>query len=142
MINSLGFIGHPIDMEHLYKMLGPWGSLARKIPGFRLKEILRHVSPYRLHTVRNIRSSKDVLIDCHAIICPLLPEQMVSLDQKFVLNRITEAVRRAERLGSKIVTLGGFASVIGNEGELGLTDLPDHATPYAGMKKLLAILIE
>lgn len=116
MINSLGFIGHPIDLEHLYKMLGPFGLLARKIPAFRLKEFLKKVPPYRINTVRNIRSSKGALIDCYTIICPLLPEDMVGLDEEFVLNRIIQAIRKAERLGAKIVTLGGFASVIGNEG--------------------------
>jgi len=117
MINSLGFVGHPIDFEHLYKMLGPLGFAARKIPKYRMKQFLKYIPSYRVNTVRNIRSSKDVLIDCHTIICPLLPEDMIGLGEEFVLNRITQAVKRAERLGAKIVTLGGFASVIGNEGE-------------------------
>lgn len=117
MINKLGFIAHPIDMEHLYKMMGSLGFFARKIPFFRMKEFLKHVPPYKLATFRNIRSLKGALVDCHTIICPLLPADMVSLDEEFVIGRITQAVRRVERLGAKIVTLGGFASVIGNEGE-------------------------
>ncbi|MDP3697936.1 MAG: hypothetical protein Q8R55_08115, partial [Candidatus Taylorbacteria bacterium] len=110
--------GHPIDLEHLYKMLGPLSFIAKKIPKYRLMEILHKVHPYRLNTVRNIRSLKGALIDCHTIICPLLPGEMVSRDEEFVLSRITQAVKRAEKLGAKIVTLGGFASVIGNEGEV------------------------
>lgn len=117
MINSLGFIGHPIDFEHLYKMMGPISPLVRKIPQFRVKEFLKHMAPFKISSVRNIRSSKDVLIDCHTIICPLLPEDMVGMDEEFVLKKITQAIRKAERLGAKIVTLGGFTSVIGNEGE-------------------------
>ncbi len=117
MINSLGFIGHPIDFESLYKMLGPFGLLARRIPKFRLKEFLNNIPPYRLTSIKNIRSSKDVLIDCHTIICPMLPEDMVGFDKELVLKKIILAVRRAEKLGSKIVTLGGFTSVVGNEGE-------------------------
>lgn len=117
MINSLGFIGHPIDFEHLYRMLGPLNFLAKRMPQYTMKEFLKHVPSYKLGTVKNIRSSRDVLIDCHTIICPLLPVDMVGLGQDFVLNRITQAVRRAEKLGAKIATLGGFASVIGNEGE-------------------------
>lgn len=116
MINGLGFIGHPIDLEHLYKMLGVWGPLARKIPQFRFKELLKNVPPYRISAVRNIRSLKDVLIDCHIIICPLLPTDMVSMPEELVLNKITAAVKKAERYGAKIATLGGFTSVIGNEG--------------------------
>jgi predicted amino acid dehydrogenase len=42
---------------------------------------------------------------------------MVGMEEEFVIGRITEAVRRAERLGARIVALGGFASIIGNEGE-------------------------
>ena len=117
MINRLGFIGHPIDFESLYKMMGPLSFVAKKIPRFRVKEFLKSIPPYRLASVKNIRSLKGPLIDCHAIICPLLPEDMVSLDQEFVLGRITQSIRRAEKLGAKIATLGGFASVVGNEGE-------------------------
>lgn len=123
MINSLGFIGHPIDFEHLYKMLGPFGLIARRIPKYRLKEFLNKIPPYRLTTIKNIRSSKDALIDCHTIICPMFPEDMVGLDKEFVLKKIILAVRRAEKLGAKIVTLGGFTSVVGNEGE----DVSKHA---------------
>ena len=116
MISGLGFIGHPIDMEHLYRMMGSLSFVARKIPQFTFKELLKNIPAYRLSTVKNIRSSRDVLIDCHTIICPLLPEDMVALDEKFVVGRISQAVRKAERLGAKIATLGGFTSVIGNEG--------------------------
>jgi len=118
MINKFGFIGHAIDLENLYKLLGPWSIIARRIPKFRLRELLKNIPPYRLVTVKNIRSSKDILIDCHAIVCPFLPEDMVRLDEEFVLNKIVHAVRLAEKLGSKIASLGGFASVIGNEGEI------------------------
>lgn len=116
MINKLGFIAHPIDFEHLYKMLGPLAYVARKFPQYKLKEFLKYIPPYKLATLKNIRSSKDALIDCYTIICPLLPEDMVALEEEFVLNRITQAVRYAQSLGAQIVTLGGFASVIGNEG--------------------------
>ena len=119
MINSLGFIGHPIDMEHFYKMMGPLAAAVRKISPFHFKEFFKHIPSYRLSTVRDIRSSKSILIDCHIIICPLLPEDMVGgCGEEFVLNRIIQAVRRAEKLGAKIVTLGGFTSVIGDEGEV------------------------
>lgn len=118
MINKLGFIGNAVDLENLYKMLGPWSIIARKIPKFRLREIIKNVPPYKLATVKNIRSLKNILIDCHAIVCPMLPEDMVRLDEEFVLSRIAQAVRHAERFGASIVTLGGFTSVIGNEGEM------------------------
>ncbi len=117
MINSLGFIGHPIDMDHLYKMLGTFGLLVKKMKPFKLKELLKYLPPYKVDTVTNLRSLKGSVIDCHTIICPLLPEDMVSLDERFVLSRIVRAVRLAEKLGAKIVTLGGFTSVVGNEGE-------------------------
>src|SRR3989338_6098750 len=118
MANSLGFIAHPIDLEHLYTMLGPLRAVARKIPKYRLKELLRLAPPFRLSTVKNMRSLKDALIDCHTIICPLLPEDFVSFDENFVLKRIEQSIRKAQRLGARIVSLAGFISVIGNEGEV------------------------
>ena len=68
MINGLGFVGHPIDFEHLYKMLGPFSSIAKRIPQFQLKELLKKIPPFRISTIKNIRSAKDVFIDCHTII--------------------------------------------------------------------------
>ena len=117
MINGLGFVGHPIDFEHLYKMLGPFSHMARRMPQFQLKELLKKIPPFRISTIKNIRSTKDVLIDCHTVICPLLPVDMVGMDEGLVIDKIVRSVKRAEKLGAKIVTLGGFTSVIGNEGE-------------------------
>lgn len=118
MANSLGFIGHPIDLEHLYGMLGPLNGIARNISKYRLKQFLRLVPPFRISTVKNIKSLINAIIDCYTIICPLLPEDFVSLDEDFVLKRVEQSIRKAQRLGAKIVTLGGFTSVIGNEGEV------------------------
>lgn len=118
MINGLGFIGHPIDLEHLYKMLGVWSPLARKIPQFQFKEMLKKLPPYRISVVRNVRSLKDVLIDCHTIVCPILPVDIVSMPEELVLSKITSAVKKAEKYGAKVVTLGGFASVVGDEGSV------------------------
>lgn len=116
MISGLGFIGHPIDFEHLYKMLGLLSPIARKTPQYCLKEFLKKIPPYRISAVRNIRSLKDVLIDCHTIICPILPADMVGMPEELALKSIETAVKKAEKFGAKIATLGGFTSVIGDEG--------------------------
>ena len=52
------------------------------------------------------------------IILPLLPEQFVSIGEEVAIQKILKAVRLAERLGARLVALGGFTSIIGNEGEV------------------------
>jgi predicted amino acid dehydrogenase len=40
------------------------------------------------------------------------------MDEDFVLKRVEQSIRKAQRLGAKIVTLAGFTSIVGNEGEV------------------------
>ena len=98
-------------------MLGAFNFITNKIPKFMLKELFRKIPPYKINTIKNMRSFKSVLIDCHTIICPLLPEDMILMDEEVVLKKIIASIKCSERLGVKIATLGGFTSVVGNEGE-------------------------
>jgi predicted amino acid dehydrogenase len=52
------------------------------------------------------------------LLCPLLPEQMLTLGDDVVLPRLIQAGRLAERYGDKIVGLGAYAATVGRKGVL------------------------
>jgi predicted amino acid dehydrogenase len=82
-----------------------------------VKSCLERKKPFIFSRLNGLTSVKGSVIDLIAVACPLLPEQMAMMDQKFVLGRIIEAVELAKKDGADIVVLGGFTSVVGNEGE-------------------------
>ncbi len=118
MMDKFAFIGHPIDLGHLYSMLGGWGVLAKKVPRHILYKLLLKSPPYKYYEINNLRSISGAAASGHVIILPLLPHQVAFLKEDVVVKKVIQSVRFAERLGAKMAVLGGFASIVGNEGEL------------------------
>ena len=50
------------------------------------------------------------------IVCPLSPRQMLK-DKELARKRVFQSVRLAEKLGAKIVGLGGFTSIVTTDGQ-------------------------
>jgi predicted amino acid dehydrogenase len=117
-MDKFAFIGHPIDLNHLYSLLGAWGALAKRMPRHMLYNLLLKAPPYKYYNIENVRSLTGAIAFGDAIICPLLPHQVAFLPEDAVIKKIIRAVRLAERLGAKMAVLGGFASIVGNEGEV------------------------
>ena len=117
MKNKFAFVAHPIDLKSFYDFLGIWGNIAKRLPQDFVKKITLKIPPFKLVTVEKIRSKENLRISGEAIVCPFLPIQMVSLGEEAVLERIVQAAKIGQRSGAGIIGLGGFASVIGNEGE-------------------------
>ncbi|MFA5256382.1 MAG: shikimate dehydrogenase, partial [Candidatus Omnitrophota bacterium] len=117
-MNKFAFIGHPVDLNHLYSLLGRWGVLAKNMPRHILYKILSNTPPYKYSEIKNIRSLTDSTACGLVIICPLLPHQVAFLDEDIVIEKVVQAVRLSEKLGAKMAVLGGFTSIVGNEGEI------------------------
>ena len=112
-MDSFGFIIHPLYIRDLFRV----NKILRICPPRFLKKFLKYIPPYKISTIR-ISSSKKEILRGYFIACPLLPQQILDLDKDFVLNKIILAVRIAEKLGVKIVGLGGFTSIVGDKGLL------------------------
>jgi len=117
MKNKFAFVVHPIDLKSFYDFFGIWRGVVKRLPENFVKNMAIKLSPFKIITLNQIRSKQNLEICCEAIACPLLPIQMASLGEEFVLKRVVQAAQMGESLGAKIIGLGGFASVIGNEGE-------------------------
>jgi len=111
-MDKFGFIVHTISVDEVRKF---WG-LPGFIPGFLIKFFLKITPPFKLSNVKEFTVKPGREIKGYFIGCPLIPEQMVKLSEKFVLKRIIQSAKIAEGLGVKIVGLGGYTSVVGDKG--------------------------
>src|SRR4030042_5759548 len=111
-MDKFGFIVHPADMQQL-KNICP---KARVLPNFFIKWAMKYFKPFILSEVKNIRSKNGEEVRGYLIGCPLLPDQMLKLDEEFVLDKIITAGKIAETLGVKIIGLGGYTSIVGDKG--------------------------
>ncbi|UCD55291.1 MAG: hypothetical protein JSV93_00400 [Candidatus Omnitrophota bacterium] len=117
-MDKFGFIVHPISIESFYDFLWFWSKFAKILPKETVKNIMLKFRPYRLCSFNKIRSSSGPIISGEIVALPLLPVQIASIIKERVLDLIEEAIRVCEKRGAKIVGLGGFTSVVGNEGEV------------------------
>ena len=111
-MNTFAFVVHPITIKQLKNF---W-TLTKFIPNFFLNSFLKKIHPFKISCIKNVRSIQGKEIQGYFIACPLLPKQMLELDEKFVLNRIIGAGHIAEELGAKILGLGGYTSAIADKG--------------------------
>lgn len=111
-MGTFAFIVHPLSLKQLKEF---W-PITKILPGFFIKPFLKHIQPFKLSHIRNVRSSQGIEIQGYFLACPLLPSQMLELEEKFVLDKIISAGRIAERLGVQILGLGGYTSIIADKG--------------------------
>lgn len=117
-MHKFGFIAHPIDVNTFYDFFGSFSRLARLVPEQVIRSITPHLPPYTLCSFDRIRSSDGLAICGDVVTVPLMPIQIASLPEERVLRAIEKGIAICERSGAKIVGLGGFTSVVGNEGEV------------------------
>ncbi len=88
----------------------------QKLPEGLVERALRWLPPMKASEITGVRSATGAELSGWFVGCPLTPEQMVSLPEEFVLKRIIQSARVAEKLGAKVVGLGAFTSVVGDAG--------------------------
>ncbi len=111
-MNTFAFIGHPVSIAHIRKV---W-PLAGILPAAWIVTALKNLPPFKISHVTGIRSITGKEIDGYFIACPLLPKQMLDLDTDLVIDKIIAAGKLAEKLGAKILGLGGYTSIVGDKG--------------------------
>lgn len=103
---------HPLDVS-LFSTYEIGAKDKREIV---VNKLLEWTPPFKYAPVTGIKSNIGKCIDGELILCPLLPEQILTLNSHFVLNRIIEAGHIAEKLGAKIFALGGYTAQVGQKG--------------------------
>lgn len=115
-MGNFAFIIHPLDINLI--------SIAFNEPNLKykkmtlLKKVFEWLPSFNCSEVTGLKSITGKKETGYLIYCPLLPEQMISLDQKFVLNRVIEGGRIAQELKAKILGLGAYAAQVGRKGTI------------------------
>lgn len=125
-MKKFGFIFHPLDLD-LFADGFSEPELKKKRPSL-IEGIMTWFPPFKRSTVTGIESLTGDKIEGDMILVSLLPEQILTLESSFVLDRILKAGKLAEELGAKIVGLGAYASQVGRKGILIAKNLKIAAT--------------
>ena len=112
-MGQFGFIVHPIsvaaDVARRYR-------IARYLPEPWVEWGIKYVSPKLLSHITGVRSLTGATCEGWFVGCPLTPRQFLHLDEKFVVSKIVKAGQVAQELGAKVVGLGAYTSVVGDQG--------------------------
>jgi predicted amino acid dehydrogenase len=114
-MDNFAFIIHPVnpkrDVQRKFPLLG-------KILSEPAIDFLSQYFPpvYISHITGIISQSTGKEIEGWFIACPLTPTQMISLPSETVYKKIIATGKLAQKLGAKILGLGGFTSVVGDGG--------------------------
>ncbi len=112
-MEKFAFVIHPLFAKK---------DVARKYPFVKIfpeswvEWGMKYKSPMMVSHITGIRSLTGAQAEGWFIGCPLTAKQLVGMPVDKVYNKIISAIRIAEDLGAKIVGLGAFTSVAGDQG--------------------------
>jgi predicted amino acid dehydrogenase len=114
-MDNFAFIIHPVnpkrDVQRKFPLLGKF------LPEPTINFLSRYFPPvYISHISGIVSQASGKEIEGWFIACPLTPRQMVSLPPEVVYKKVIAAGKLAQKLGAKILGLGGFTSVVGDGG--------------------------
>ncbi len=133
-MNKFAFVNHYLTTDFLNDV--PFLSA---ISQSKRKWLVSKLPPYKYMYLRPVISAIGTRAIGLGVICPLLPEHFVTLTSQQVFRKILTAARVGEKFGAKIIGLGGFTSIFGNEGEEIAQDLSVAVTSGNTYTAVLAV---
>ena len=114
-MDNFAFIIHPVnpkrDTQRKYPLLG------KMLPESAINFFSKYFPPvYISHITGIVSEATGKEVEGWFVACPLTPQQMVTLPPSVVYKRIIATGKLAQKLGAKILGLGGFTSVVGDAG--------------------------
>ncbi len=114
-MDNFAFIIHPVnpkrDVQRKFPLLG------KMLPEPTIDFLSRYFPPVYISHITGITSlTSGKEIEGWFIACPFTPRQMVTLPPETVYKKIIATGKLAQKLGAKILGLGGFTSVVGDGG--------------------------
>ncbi|MCG0275774.1 MAG: shikimate dehydrogenase [Thermosediminibacteraceae bacterium] len=110
-MDNFAFIIHPIDTYDVTRKF----KFMRRLPEKVIEGITKRLPPVKISHITGVKSPYNE-IEGWFVACPLTTRQMMTLPEEFVIRKIIQAGKLAEKLGAKIVGLGAFTSVVGDAG--------------------------
>lgn len=115
-MDNFAFIIHPVhpkrDVQRKFPLLG------KLLPEPAIHFLSQYFPPVYISHITGITSAATGKeIEGWFIACPLTPKQMVTLPPETVYKKIVQTGKLAQKLGAKVLGLGGFTSVVGDGGQ-------------------------
>lgn len=115
-------IGHPFDLDHLYRYLQHLKPDFKRPSDQLLLKLFEWTPPYQDKKIE-IKSRTGALASGRIIVCPLLPEMVKetgrSKFRNLCIEKVIDSLKLSARQGAKISGLGGFTSIAdGDQGRL------------------------
>jgi fatty aldehyde-generating acyl-ACP reductase len=112
-LGDFAFMIHPLDVSDVYRKF----PFAQKLPDKLVEKALSWLPHLHISEITGIESQYNRnKAGGWFIGCPLTARQMVELSPSYVLKRIIQTGKYAEKLGAKILGLGAMTSVVGDAG--------------------------
>ncbi|MEM7343182.1 MAG: polysaccharide biosynthesis protein [Chloroflexota bacterium] len=114
-MDNFAFIIHPVnpkrDVERKYPLLG------KLLPEPAIHFFSRYFPPVHISHITGIVSqATGKEVEGWFIACPFTPYQMMTLPPQEVYKKVIATGELAQKLGAKILGLGGFTAVVGDAG--------------------------
>ena len=114
-MDNFAFIIHPVNPKRDAQRKFP--LLAKMLPEPAINTFSRYFPPvYISHITGIVSQATGKEIEGWFVACPLTPQQMIALPPDVVYKKIIATGQLAQKLGAKILGLGGFTSVVGDGG--------------------------
>jgi len=110
-MEKFAFVLHPLSLSDMQRV----SPFVRCIPDSLLEYVLQKKKPFKVSHITGIRSPYAEA-EGWFLGCPLTAKQMLELPEEFVIDRIVETGKIAEKLGAGILGLGAFTSIVGDAG--------------------------
>ncbi|MDN5345484.1 MAG: hypothetical protein PWQ18_1598 [Clostridia bacterium] len=110
-MHRFAFMIHPLGTSDLTRKF----PVSRFLPPGLVERVTRYLPPLKASHITGVRSP-HAATEGWFVACPLTTRQMLSLPEEFVIKRIIQTGRLAEKLGAEILGLGAMTSVVGDAG--------------------------
>lgn len=111
-MEKFGFLIHPLDMRDVVRY-EPKAAGKREV---LVEKIFEWMPSHKESHITGLVSATGRQAEGWFITVPFMPRQFLAFNKDFVMGKITDGCRIVEKLGGKIVGLGGFTSVVGDAG--------------------------
>jgi fatty aldehyde-generating acyl-ACP reductase len=114
-MDNFAFVIHPVDpkkdVARKFPLLGTY------LPVAAIDFLSRYFPPVYVSHITGVRSqATGEEVEGWFVACPLTPGRSLALRPSVVYEKVIQTGRLAEKLGARLLGLGGFTSVVGDGG--------------------------
>jgi fatty aldehyde-generating acyl-ACP reductase len=114
-MDNFAFVIHPVDPKRDVARKFP--LLGKFLPVNAINFFSRYFPPVYVSRITGIQSlAIDKEIEGWFVACPFTPQRSLELPPHTVYKKVIQTGRLAQKLGAKLLGLGGFTSVVGDGG--------------------------